>query len=106
MESFLWKFKNPQYAGVKASLTFEAENCKAFVTLKADLGILPPPPSLHHGYQHEHARVPELQKDFLRPVSQFSTKKCPKYVFAEFCDNITHKIEQMLVFFSTFFIWS
>ena len=46
----------------------------------------------------------ELQKDFLRPVSQFSTKKCPKYVFSEFCDNITHKIEQMLFFFSTFFI--
>ena len=38
----------------------------------------------------------EFQKDFLCPVSQFSTKKCPKYVFSEFCDNITHKIEQML----------
>ena len=44
----------------------------------------------------------ELQKDFLRPVSQFSTKKCPKYVFAEFCNNITHKIEKMLTEYRLF----
>ena len=48
---------------------------------------------------------PELQKDFFRPVSRFSTKKCPILVSAEFCHNMTHKIEQMLVFFSIFLIW-
>ena len=53
MESFLWKFKNLQYAGIKASLTFEAEDGQAFVTLKAGLGFLTPPPS---GYQG-HARA-------------------------------------------------
>ena len=74
MESFLWKFKNLQYAGVKASLTFEAENCKAFVTLKADLGILPPPPSLHHGYQHEHAQVHRPPAYWRRQVRRKAAK--------------------------------
>ena len=54
MESFLWKFKNLQYAGIKASLTFEAENGQVFVTLKAGLGYLPPPPSGFHGAGHGH----------------------------------------------------
>ena len=48
MESFVCKFKNLQYAGYKATLTLEAENGEAFVTLKACLGGLPPPPP---GYQ-------------------------------------------------------
>ena len=43
IESFVLKFKNLQYAGIKASLTLEAENGEAFVTLKANLGCLPPP---------------------------------------------------------------
>ena len=42
---------------------------------------------------------PKLQKDFFQPVSLFSAKKCPKYVFSEFCHNMTHDIEQMRVFF-------
>ena len=58
MESFLWKFKNLQYAGIKASLTFEAEDGQAFVTLKAGLGFLIPPPS---GYQG-HARAQRAPK--------------------------------------------
>ena len=44
IESFVYKFKNLQYAGYTATLTLEAENGEAFVTLKACLGGLPPPP--------------------------------------------------------------
>ena len=46
----------------------------------------------------------ELQKDFFRPVSRFSTEKCPDLVFAELCHDMTHKIVQMLVILSIFFI--
>ena len=42
---------------------------------------------------------------FFCPVSRFSTKICRNLVSAEFCHNtMTHKIEQMLVFFSIFLI--
>ena len=47
MESFLCKFMSLQYAGIKASLTYETENGQAFVSLKADVGSLPPPPEYH-----------------------------------------------------------
>ena len=36
----------------------------------------------------------ELQKDFFRLVSWFSTKKCPKYVSSEFGHNMTNDIEK------------
>ena len=61
MESFLCKFKNLQYAGFKATLTFEAENGEAFVTLKAGLGCLPPPQYAHPGY-HGHGHVPQVYR--------------------------------------------
>ena len=44
-DSFVLKFKNLWHAGVKATLTFQSDNGEAFVTLKAGLGSLPPPPS-------------------------------------------------------------
>ena len=44
----------------------------------------------------------ELQKDFFRPVSGFSNKKCPNYVFSEFCPIMMHEIGQMLVLFSQY----
>ena len=47
----------------------------------------------------------ELQKDFFRPVSGFSTEKCPDYVFSAFCHNNINEIEQMLVFFVISCIW-
>ena len=34
-----------------------------------------------------HDIFAELQKDFFRPVSQYSTKKCPNLVSAEFCHS-------------------
>ena len=60
MESFLSKFKNLQFAGYKATLTFEAEDGEAFVTLKAGLGCLPPPeytPPGYHGHGDHGPRV-------------------------------------------------
>ena len=52
-ESFMFKFKNLQYTEYKASLIFEAENGESFVTLKANLGYLPPlPPPEHRRYDH------------------------------------------------------
>ena len=54
MESFVFKFKNLQYAGYKATLTLEAENGEAIVTLKACLGGLPPPPPAYQGHGHVH----------------------------------------------------
>ena len=43
IDSFILKFKNLQYAGQKAILTLEAENGKALISLKAELGYLSPP---------------------------------------------------------------
>ena len=43
LNSFLYKFKNLQFAGIEATLTLESKDGKAFVSLKADLGHLPPP---------------------------------------------------------------
>ena len=47
MESFICKFMNLQYTGNKASLTYDIENGQVFVSLKADVGSLPPPPEYH-----------------------------------------------------------
>ena len=52
-DSFVLKFKNLWHAGVKATLTFQSENGEAFVTLKAGLGSLPPPPN-QAGHVHVH----------------------------------------------------
>ena len=41
-------------------------------------------------------RSSELQKDFFRPVSRYSTKKCPYLVSAEFCHNMTIKLDKCL----------
>ena len=43
IESFVLKFKNLCHAGLKATLTLEAENGEAFVSLKAGIGCLHPP---------------------------------------------------------------
>ena len=40
IESFVLKFKNLQYAAIKASLPLEAENGEAVVTMKANLALL------------------------------------------------------------------
>ena len=42
IDSFVAKFKSLWHAGLKASLTVEAEHGQAFVTLRAGLGSLPP----------------------------------------------------------------
>ena len=49
IDSFVSKFKTLQYAGKKAILTLETKNGEAFVTLKAEVGFLPPPfpPRVH-----------------------------------------------------------
>ena len=67
MESFVNKFKNLQYAGYKATLTLEAENGEAIITLKACLGGLPPPPPAYQGHGH----VPPVR----RPPSYFRRQK-------------------------------
>ena len=48
----------------------------------------------------------ELQKDFFRPVSGFSTEKCPKLAFGELCRNVRHKTKHRLVFYSFIVILS
>ena len=49
IDSFVLKFRNLCHAGLKATLTLEADNGQAFVSLKAGLGCLlppfPPPPT-------------------------------------------------------------
>ena len=42
--------------------------------------------------------VTEVQKEYFCPVSGFSTKKCPKYVFGEFRHDMKHKSKHRLVF--------
>ena len=50
IDSFVLKFKNLCYAGLKATLTLDAENGEAFVSLKAGLGYLGhKPPSTFRG---------------------------------------------------------
>ena len=68
IDSFVLKFKNLQYAGLKASLTLETENGESFVTLRANLGYLPPPN--HHGYN----RGPPVN----RPPAYFRRQECHK----------------------------
>ena len=55
IDSFVLKFRNLCYAGLKATLTLDAENGEAFVSLKAGLGHLPAPsivpPHYHHGHK-------------------------------------------------------
>ena len=58
LDSFLTKFKSLQFAGIEATLTVESKNGEAFVTLKAGLGYLQPPPDGFpppRGY-HGHGR--------------------------------------------------
>jgi hypothetical protein len=43
IDSFVEKFKNLWHAGLKASLTVEAEHGQASITLRAGLGSIPPP---------------------------------------------------------------
>ena len=45
---------------------------------------------IERGSQNNFHSESELQKDFLRPVSGFSTKKCPNYILSEFCHNMAH----------------
>ena len=58
------KFKNLWHAGLKASLNVDAENGEASVTLKADLGYIPPP--FHvlrpHGQPPRPQRGPAYQR--------------------------------------------
>lgn len=62
VDNFVTKFKNLCHAGVKATLTVEAENGEAFVTLKAGLGPIPPPRHVPgHGHQSRH-RGPSYQR--------------------------------------------
>ena len=46
------------------------------------------------------------KKICLSGIRSLKKKKCPNLVFAEFSHDTTHKIKQMLVFFSIFSIWS
>ena len=39
---------------------------------------------------------PELQQDFFRPVSEFSTKKFPNYDLSEFCYKRDRKFKKCL----------
>ena len=67
IDSFVLKFRNLCHAGFKASLTLEAENGKAVVSLKAGLGhlpvpfILPPPHGQRHHFPNSH-RGPAYQR--------------------------------------------
>ena len=51
IESFVLKFRNLCSAGYKATLSVEAEDGKASICLKADIGYVPPsfPPPHSHG---------------------------------------------------------
>lgn len=64
IDSFVQKFKNLWHAGLKASLNVDAENGEASVTLKADLGYIPPP--FHvlrpHGQPPRPQRGPAYQR--------------------------------------------
>ena len=58
VDSFVTKFKYLCHAGIKATLTVDADNGEAFVTLKAGLGLIPPPfrvfPGHGHHSRHQH----------------------------------------------------
>ena len=43
IDSFVEKFKHLWHAGLKTTLNVEAENGQASVTLKAEIGFIPPP---------------------------------------------------------------
>ena len=61
IDSFVVKFKHLCHAGIKASLTLEAENGETVVSLKAGLGHLNAPFAVPspHGYGH---RLPNRQR--------------------------------------------
>ena len=61
IDSFVAKFKTLWHAGLEASLNIEAENGKAYVTLKAGLGHIPPPPP-HDGYVPRFGRGPAYHR--------------------------------------------
>jgi hypothetical protein len=64
VESFVTKFKHLWHAGIKVSLTIEAVDGQASVTLTAGLGNLPPPLHPHgpHGQPFRHHRGPAYQR--------------------------------------------
>ena len=62
IDSFIVKFKNLWHAGLKASLSIEAEQGQAHVTLKAGLGHIPPPFHPHDGQVHRQYRGPSYQR--------------------------------------------
>ena len=62
VDSFVTKFKYLCHAGIKATLTVEAENGEASVTLRAGLGPIPPPLLVPgHGHRRQH-RGPSYQR--------------------------------------------
>ena len=50
--------------------------------------------------------ITELQIDYFCPVSWFSTKKCPNYVYNDIFPDIRHKSKYRLVLCSFMVIWS
>ena len=83
MESFVLKFKNLQYADYKATLTIEAENGEAVVTLKACLGGLPPPPPAYQGHGH----VPPVR----RPPAYFRRQERQQKA----CDDVIKEVSSV-----------
>ena len=62
IDSFVGKFKNLWHAGLKASLTVKAEHGKAFITLRAGLGSIPPPFHLQRPQTPRPYRGPAYQR--------------------------------------------
>ena len=64
IESFVLKFRNLCSAGYKATLSVEAEDGKASICLKADIGYVPPPfpPPHSHGPPPRVHRSPSYRR--------------------------------------------
>ena len=82
-DSFVLKFKNLWHAGVKATLTFQSDNGEAFVTLKAGLGSLPPPPNqaghahVHRGYGRHRSPSYLRRQDRRRAAREAAEQNAP-----------------------------
>ena len=75
-ESFVHKFRNLCFAGLKATLTLEADNGQAFVSLKAGLGCLssPYPLSPSPAYPSKPRRLSYQRQQERRKATTAATK--------------------------------
>ena len=77
IDSFVVKFKNLCSAGYKATLTLDAEDGKASVCLKANLGYVPPPfPSAQPYRPPPHGGPSYYRRQGRRKAAQSAVSCC------------------------------